>query len=45
MVVLLSGNCDGVVSMGRQVEAVLGPQHERGPPPATGISDPEHVAG
>ena len=35
----------GVVSMDRQVETVPGPQPQRGPPPATGISDPKHVAG
>ena len=35
----------GVVSMDSQVETVPGPQPQRGPPPATGVSDPEHVAG
>ena len=33
------------VSMDSQVETVPGPQPQRGPPPATGVSDPEHVAG
>ena len=42
---LHSGNRDGVVSMDSQVETVLGSQPQRGPPPATGVSDPEHVAG
>ena len=45
MVALRSGNRDGVVSMDSQVETVPGPQPQRGPPPATGVSDPEHVAG
>ena len=45
MVALHSGNRDGVVSMDSQVETVPGPQPQRGPPPATGVSDPEHVAG
>ena len=45
MVALRSGNRDGVVSMDSQVEMVPGPQPQRGPPPATGVSDPEHVAG
>ena len=45
MVALHSGNRDGVVSMDSQVEIVPGPQPQRGPPPVTGISDPEHVAG
>ena len=31
--------------MNNQVETVPGPQPQRGPPPATGVSDPEHVAG
>ena len=31
--------------MDNQVETVPGPQPQRGPPPATGVSDPEHVAG
>ena len=44
MVALHSGNPDGVVSMDSQVETVPGPQPQRGPPPATGVSDPEHVA-
>ena len=44
MVALHSGNRDGVVSMDSQVETVPGPQCHRGPPPATGVSDPEHVA-
>ena len=45
MVVLHSGNRNAVVSMDSQVETVPGPQPQRGPPPATGVSDPEHVAG
>ena len=45
MVALHSGNRDGVVSMDSQVEMVPGPQPQRGPPPATGVSDPENVAG
>ena len=45
MVALHSGNRDGVVSMDSQVETAPGPQPQRGPPPATGVSDPEHVAG
>ena len=45
MVVLHSGNRDGVVSTDSQVETVPGPRSQRGPPPATGVSDPEHVAG
>ena len=45
MVALHSGNRDGVVSMDSQVETVPGAQPQRGPPPATGVSDPEHVAG
>ena len=45
MVALHSGNRDGVVSMDSQVETVPGPQPQRGPPPATGVSDPEHVDG
>ena len=44
MVALHSGNRDGV-SMDSQVETVPGPHPQRGPPPATGVSDPEHVAG
>ena len=36
---------DGVVSMDSQVETVPGPHPQRGPPPATGVSDAEHVAG
>ena len=31
--------------MDSQVEMVPGPQLQRGPPPATGVSDPEQVAG
>ena len=31
--------------MDSQVETVPGPKPQRGPPPATGVSDPEHVAG
>ena len=34
-----------MVSMDSHVETVSGPQPQRGPPPATGVSDPEHVAG
>ena len=34
-----------VVSMDSQVETVSGPQPRRGPPPATGVSGPEQVAG
>ena len=45
MVALHSGNRDGVVSMDSQVETVPGPQPQRDPPPTTGVSDPEHVAG
>ena len=45
MVALHSGNRDGVVSMDSQVEAVTGAQPQRGPPPATGVSDLQHVAG
>ena len=45
MVALHSGNRDGVVSIDSQVETVPGSQPQRGPPPATGVSDPEHVAG
>ena len=45
MVALRSGNCDGVDSMDSQVEIELVPQPQRGPPPVTGVSDPEHVAG
>ena len=45
MVSLHSGNRDGVVFMDSQVETVPSPQPQRGPPPATGVSDPEHVAG
>ena len=44
MVALHSGNRDGVVSMDSQVETVPGPQRQRCAPPATGVSDPEHVA-
>ena len=44
MVELHSGNRDGVVSMDSQVEMVPGPQPQRGPLQATGVSDPEHVA-
>ena len=44
MVALHSGNRDGVVSMDSQIETVPGPQPQRGPLPATGVSDPEHVA-
>ena len=43
MVALHSENGDGVVSMDSQVETVPGPQPQRGPPPTTGISNPEHV--
>ena len=43
MVALHSGNRDAVISMDSQVETVPGPQPQRGPPPATGVSDPEHV--
>ena len=32
------------VSVDSQVETVQGPQPQRGPPPVTGVSDPEHVA-
>ena len=45
MVALRSENRDGVVSVDSHVETVPGPQPQRGPPPATGISDLEHVAG
>ena len=45
MVALHSGNRDGAVSMDSQVETVPGSQPQRGPPPATGDSDPENVAG
>ena len=45
MVALHSENRDGVVSMDSQVETVPGPQPQRCLPPATGLSDPEHVAG
>ena len=38
IVVLHSGNHDGVISMDSQVETVLGPQPQRGPLPATGVS-------
>ena len=37
IVALHSGNRDGVVSMDSQIEAVPGPQPQRGPPPATGV--------
>ena len=43
MVALHSGNRDAVISMDSQVETVPGPQPQRGSPPATGVSDPEHV--
>ena len=45
MVALHSGNRDGVIPTDSQVETVPSPQPQRGPPPATGVSDPEHVAG
>ena len=45
MAAMHSGNRDDVVSMDSQVETVPGPLPQRGPPPATGVSDPEHVAG
>ena len=45
MVASHSGNRDCVLSMDSQVETVPGPQPQRGPLPATGVSDPEHVAG
>ena len=45
MVVLNSGKRYGVVSMDHQVETVPGPKPRRGPPPATGTSDPKHLAG
>ena len=45
MVALHSGNHGGVVSVDSQVETVPRPQPQRGPPPATDVSDPEHVAG
>ena len=45
IVALHSKNRDGVISMDSQVEMVPGTQPQRGPSPATGVSDPEHVAG
>ena len=45
MVVSNSRKLSGVVSMDHQVETVPGPKPRRGPPPATGTSDPKHLAG
>ena len=45
IVALHAGDRDGVVSMDSQTETVPGPQPQRGPPPGTGVSDPEQVAG
>ena len=45
MVVSNSGKRYGVFSMDHQVETVPGPKPRRGPPPATGTSDPKHLAG
>ena len=45
MVASNSRKCYGVISMDHQVETVLGPKPRRGPPPATGTSDPKHLAG
>ena len=45
VVVSNSGKRYGVVSMDHQVETVPGPKPRRGPPPATGTSDPKHLAG
>ena len=44
-VVSNSGKHYGVVSMDYQVEMVPGPKPRRGPPTATGTSDPKHLAG
>ena len=45
MVVSNSGKRYGVVSMDHQEETVPGPKLRRGPSPATGTSDPKHLAG